>query len=593
MISLDQLRNLKLSELTDEARSWSAVSNRSYASRDRVTDEIAPGLSMTQVGDASFWAIAGLGRLSNNYQYIYTECGLIAAALTGLAEELAPLQRNLLNALQDAKQAGFEVYDDGSVRYPETGSGDTQVQGGTAAGKTDFVGQALGNAVAMTTGNRNAVVAQEIADTIASALSQATEIDEQYAKAIRRLQAAEGLDVTESTWADVSGDTAAVHGAADDVLKDGIPTDRSPAERKDWWNGLSKEEQTEYLAVYPDVIGNLDGIPAVSRDEANRLYLPQLMGKLEAQGDEASMTKLDGLRGINDQLGAGGQPPMLLLGVGDQGNGRAIVSFGDPDTSKNVSAYVPGLGTKLDGGFADGTVKRARDTAVGAREIDPSSASIVWLGYDAPQGADVAGTGDAQRGAPAYQSFMGALATTNENADPHLTAIGHSYGSLTVGTASQQPGGMPDVDDYILLGSPGVGVDHAEDLGVGKQHVFVGAAENDLVSKAPSKGSVAGGVIGGAGGFLLGGPGGAVVGAGAGAELGDLGDDDNWFGKDPASEAFGATRFRTEDGPNAFTQWTLEAHSNYFNPEKDQMSADSIANIVAGNPGGITPEARR
>jgi hypothetical protein len=284
---------------------------------------------------------------------------------------------------------------------------------------------------------------------------------------------------------------------------------------------------------------------------------------------------------------------MFLLGVGDEGNGRAIISYGDPDTSRNVSAYAPGLSTKLDESFADGTVKRARDTAIGAREIDPSSASIIWLGYDAPLGADVATRDDAQRGAPAYQDFMSGLATTHENKDLHLTAIGHSYGSLTVGTASQQGGGMPDVDDYILLGSPGVGVDHAEDMGVGKQHVFVGAADNDLVTKAPSKGSIMGGMVGGTVGFFAGGPPGAVVGAGVGADLGDPGDDDNWFGKDPASEAFGATRFRTEDGPNAFTHFTLEAHSNYFNPEKDQMSADSIANIVAGNPGGITPEARR
>ncbi|WP_369364023.1 alpha/beta hydrolase [Streptomyces sp. CG4] len=593
MIPLSQLRDLKLSDLTDEAHGWATISNSAYASRGRVTNEISADLSATQIGDASFWALVRLGRLSNNYQYIYTECGLISAALTGLAEELAPLQQKLLNALAEAKHEGFDVNDDGSVRYPESSRDDTFLPGDTVTGNSGFLNQAVGEAAATTNPNPHAVVAQGIADTIASALSQATEIDDQYAQTLRRLKAAEGLDVTDATWADVSRDTTAVHGAVDDVLKRNIPTDQSPADRKKWWNGLSEEERREYLAVYPDTIGNLDGIPAGSRDEANRLYLPQLMGKLEEQGDEASMTKLDGLRKIDDQLRAGRQPPMFLLGVGDQGNGRAIVSFGDPDTSQNVSAYVPGLGTKLDGDFADGTVKRARDTAVGAREINPSSASIVWLGYDAPQSADVAFTDDAKRGAPAYQKFMSGLAATNDNADPHLTAIGHSYGSLTVGTASQQPGGMPDVDDYILLGSPGVGVDHAEDLGVGKQHVFVGAAENDLVSKAPSKGAVAGGFVGGGIGLVTGGLGGALEGATVGAELGDPDHDDNWFGKDPASDEFGATRFRTEPGPNAFTHFTMEAHSNYFNPEKDQMSADSIANIVAGNPGGITPEARR
>ncbi|MCF0089143.1 MULTISPECIES: alpha/beta hydrolase [unclassified Streptomyces] len=593
MLSLDQLRDLKLSQLTEQAREWADISNRAYASRERVTKEIVSDLSETQKSEASFFAVVRLGRLANNYQYIHTECGLVAASLNGLAEELAPLQRTLLNALDDAKQAGFEVFDDGSVRYPAAKAGDTELLGDTVSGNSGFFSQAMGSATALATQNPNALRAQGIADAIAGALSQATEIDEQYAQALRRLKAEEGLNVTESTWADVSGDATAVHSAADDVLKENIPTDRPQAERKEWWDNLSDAERVEYLAVYPDVIGNLDGIPAVARDEANRLYLPQLMGKLETQGDDASLTKLDGLRKIDEQLRSGGQPPMFLLGVGDEGNGRAIVSFGNPDTSRNVSAYVPGLGTQLDSGFGDGTVKRARDTAVGAQGIDPSSASIVWLGYDAPLGADVATEDDAQRGAPAYQRFMSGIATTHENKDLHLTAIGHSYGSLTVGTAGHQQGGMPDVDDYILLGSPGVGVDHAEDLGVGKHHVFVGAADNDLVTKAPSKGSVAGGVVGGTAGFITGGLPGAVIGAGVGADLGDPGDDDNWFGKDPASESFGATRFRTEDGPNAFTHFNLEAHSNYFNPEKDQMSADSIANIVAGNPGGIVPEVPR
>ncbi len=233
--------------------------------------------------------------------------------------------------------------------------------------------------------------------------------------------------------------------------------------------------------IAPDLIGSLDGIPATTRDEANRTYLPVLIAELaQRTGDDDAQTKLDALRMIQDKLNQPSHPPMYLLGIGEEGNGRAIVSYGNPDTSKNVSAYVPGLGTKLDGEFVKDTMKRARDTAIGARRQDPSSASIVWLGYDAPQHVDVMSTGDAERGAPAYNSFMGGLQATNQNGEhAHLTAIGHSYGSLTVGTAARQSGGIPGVDDVILLGSPGVSVDKAEDLGVGKDHVFVGAAEND------------------------------------------------------------------------------------------------------------------
>ncbi|MFF3318189.1 alpha/beta hydrolase [Streptomyces sp. NPDC003035] len=595
MLSIQELKDLKLTELTEAGEGWGDVSKRAYESRRQIDSGVVPKLTDVTKGMSTIAAAVRLGRLSRNYQYIHTECGLVQFALNGLAQELAAPQRKLVNALEDAKHLGFTVHPDGSVSYPAAGPevAGQKPQGDTVKGTSGFFSGVMADVAAMTNLNPNAAKAQDIADTIGDALAEARRIDAEYANAVRRLKAEQGLDVTENTWADVNRDSQAVHGAADDVFKDDIPTGKSPAERKEWWDGLSQDDKIAYMAAYPDTIGNLDGIPAVARDEANRNYMPQLMGQLSERGGEDAETKLAGLRKIDEQLRAGGQPPMYLLGVGDQGNGRAIVAYGNPDTSRNVSAYVPGLSTKLDEEFAGGTLKRARDTAIGAQEIDPSSASIVWLGYDAPLSVDVMTENDAANGAPAYQSFMGGLAATNDYADPHITAIGHSYGSLTVGTASQQPGGMPDVDDYILLGSPGVGVDRAEDLGVGKQHVFVGAAENDIVTKLPSGGSVVGGVIGGAGGFLVGGPAGALVGAGVGADLGDLGDDDVWFGKDPASEAFGATRFRTEEGPNALTNLTLEAHSNYFDPQKDQMSADSIANIVAGNPGGITPEARR
>jgi hypothetical protein len=171
---------------------------------------------------------------------------------------------------------------------------------------------------------------------------------------------------------------------------------------------------------------------------------------------------------------------------------------------------------------------------------------------------------------------MEGLQATNENKDPHMTAIGHSYGSLTVGTASRQDGGIPGADDIILLGSPGTGVDKAEDLGVGKEHVFVGAAENDPVTKLPSKQQSVAGFMG----LLVGGPPAAYV----AGDIADQGDDDLYFGKDPASEAFGARRFQVDDGPRpVLDHGGFDAHSQYFTPNKDAVSAENIAQIVAGD----------
>ncbi|WP_030346384.1 alpha/beta hydrolase [Streptomyces californicus] len=369
-------------------------------------------------------------------------------------------------------------------------------------------------------------------------------------------------------------------------LSERIPLTATPAGRKAWWHGLSQEERERYIELVPERIGNLDGIPVLARDAANRRNLPALIDKLEGVDTDKARDQLAGLREIQRQLDEDGKPPMYLIGIGDEGNGRAIVSFGDPDASRHVSAYVPGLNTSLDEEFAKNDIGRARDTAIGAQGYDESTASIVWLGYDAPQLPDkdgaagyfaVMGTGRAEKGGAAYRDFMDGISVTNRNEDPHLTAIGHSYGSRTVGAAAARPGGIPGVDDIILVGSPGVGVDHAVDLGVGSAHVFVGAAANDPVTKLPSKTQV---VVGGVG-LVLGGPGGAYL----AGDLADPGDDDLWFGKDPASEAFGARRFPVADGPPLVGGGgiSLDSHSNYFSPERDAVSADSIALIVSGN----------
>ncbi|MBM7436647.1 alpha/beta hydrolase [Streptomyces sp. HB132] len=547
------------------------------------------GLRDTQEGEAARAAVARLRQLGRNFQYVYTECGLLRTTLNSLAHEMKTQQRVLREALDDAAALRFTVHADGTVTYPTGGEGlvdGAPLPGGTA---TSSGPPGLVPPSGLVAPNPNVAKAQDIADRVTGAVRAAAEIDWRYAGILRRLKAEEGLKVPDSTWKDAAGDAAEVRDAAGAYLKDAIPHDASPAERRDWWAGLTQEHREEYLAVYPDQIGNLDGIPALVRDAANRDNLQLLIGKLEGRDDEKSATQLAGLREIDRQLGAGaqpGEPPMFLLGISDEGNGRAIVSYGNPDTAKNVAAYVPGLNTSLDEGFAKNDLKHARDTAIATRDIDSSSAMVAWLGYDAPQLLDgkdslaVMGDERAEAGGRSLNGFMEGLAASNENDDPHMVAIGHSYGSRTVGAATQQDGGIPGVDDIVLVGSPGVGVDHAEDLGVGQSHVFVGAAENDLVTKTPSKLQGNMGVAAGPIGYIAGG-------------LMDRGDDDLWFGKDPASEAFGARRFQASPGPSVLTGG-FEAHSLYFDRNGDNsLSSDSVALIVAGKADKINMEEPR
>ncbi|MBD0742002.1 alpha/beta hydrolase [Streptomyces sp. CBMA152] len=612
MLTWQQLHDLKCAELLDAADGWGAVSTQADAARTRISGEMIHGLEATQKGMAAPAAIDRLRRLDRNYDYIHTECGLVRTTVNSLVYELIGFQGQLKDALDDAASLGFTVAADGSVSYPAGGQNVVTNQpnpGGSVTADTPILSRppTLNTPhPGLADPNPNRAKAQDIADRIRRVLTAARQADEHFSSALNKLKAEPGLDVTDATWKDAAADLAAVRQISGDRLKKTIPTSGTPAERHDWWTHLSPSQRDEYLALCPDIIGNLDGIPAVARDKANRDNLELLIGKLSGVDDGAAQAKLAGLRSIDEQLRAvpaPGVPPMYLLGIGDQGNGRAIVAFGNPDTSKNVSAYVPGFSTSLDESFARNDIDRARATAKGAGFYDPSSASIVWLGYDAPQfdavkfleinkmaeNFEVMGDHDAKVGASAYNQFMAGISTTHEPGDRHITAIGHSYGSLTVGLAAQQHGGIPGADDIILVGSPGTEAKTADDLGVGRDHVYVGAAKNDIVTQLPSKGEVSGSslitqlerpLIGG---YL----------ADKLKEAMDGGPDQLYFGTDPASHEFGAKRFATGDGPPLIDGGKLKglelpspdvsAHSHYFDPNKDPESARNIAKIVSGN----------
>ncbi|MER6105361.1 alpha/beta hydrolase [Streptomyces sp. NPDC001832] len=640
-LTWQRLRDLNLSELTDAADGWRAASSFADAARERVDGDMSGKLTKTQDSESARAAVKRLKRLSENYHYVRTETGLIRGALDGLATELSAPQRRLRDALDDAASLGYTVNDNGSIDYPAGGKNEMtgdMIPGGSVMGNNGLIGAGnpglyrdangmLGPALGpggpeLKSPNPHRAKAQDVADRLAHAMREAHEIDERYSSALNKLKAAPGLTVDTKTWADVALDADAVSQAAHNYLEKHLPLDKTPAERKEWWDHLGKEQRAEYISAFPELIGNLDGIPALARDEANRENLQMLIGQLDGKRDDASRDMLGGLKKIQEKLEKGSEPPMYLLGIGGEGNGRAIIAYGNPDTADNVSAYVPGLGTKLDAEFADGTVNRALQTALGAQEADPSSrtSSIVWLGYDAPQatpsdlasGRSVMFTNDAEAGAPDYNAFMEGISATHEGGDPRVTAIGHSYGSLTVGLAAQEEGGIPGADDIILVGSPGTGADNAQDLNVGKGHVFVGAADNDIVTKLPNheeaSGMATGAAGGGSAGFVLGagiaGPPGAVIGGGAGAIVGGIGGymaqnaqtdpSEHWFGTDPASRDFGATRFMVDDGSTIVEdRGEMSAHSNYFNPDKDQASADNIAKIVVGKSGKIILETPR
>jgi hypothetical protein len=484
-----------------------------------------------------------------------TELDLIGGVLREGAEAFLLARSKLLDALDEARANGLTVGGDGSVSWPPPSPADRH--------DPDYDTPRKG---------------REIADRISAALAEADHADrttaERLAHYTANARSGAGLDGATATTDLAASISPFGH---ENLLARGMPDDKaSPTEVNSWWNGLTEDEQQRLVRDHPDLVGNRDGIPAAARDQANRILLPRLIDQYERmpRRSEDDQTKLDGFRKIQARLrqedGLRKEPHAYLLGIGTEGQGRAVVSFGNPDTADDVVAYVPGLGTKVgDVGGKDGN--RAKALWESAHNADPSRkvASIAWLGYDAPQlkGVDteslmVAGKGRGQQGGEAYDRFLTGIRASHEGTQPHVTALGHSYGSFTVGQAAQRPGGVP-ADDVVLVGSPGTGAQHASQLGVGADHVWVGAARNDPVTHLPSRAEAAG--------IPLGLPGVAIGHAIDPHEL--------WFGQDPSSEEFGAHRFDVADGS------VKSSHSDYWNSGSGREGASlrNLGRIVTGH----------
>jgi hypothetical protein len=247
---------------------------------------------------------------------------------------------------------------------------------------------------------------------------------------------------------------------------DGTP----PEEVRRWWDRLGAGERAWLLAYRPEVIGGLDGVPVAVRDAANRLVLNRLL--VSTSDDRARR----GLAALAARLERSEPARAYLLGVDAAGDGRAIVAVGDPDTAGHVLTYVPGAGSHL--GKLDRLIGHA-DRLAGAAD---GAAVVLWLGYDAPDGLDATGVGAARDGAGALDRFQDGLRATATGERAHHTVLGHSYGSLVVGTAAHERG--LTADDLVFVGSPGVGVDRAGDLGVPGTHVWSCTARYDAIRLA-------------------------------------------------------------------------------------------------------------
>ena len=400
--------------------------------------------------------------------------------------------------------------------------------------------------------------------------------DAQFADLVERFPA---VAVTLMRPADLSADPRFATLAAAAAIDSGL--DRVTAVAKAFAD-LAATDQAMLARLYPWLVGNLDGAPVWARDRANRTVLqgtiaelPAAIAAAEQRLDEiargitsrrgaaewqAASAYLDGLRGrlamlevVQTELAASREYRLMLLDT--EMPGRAAIAIGDVDTADHVVVIVPGFSAAvtnylplvIDDAFR---VEHRGADVLRARGGAETVAAVAWIGYHAPMAADVLFDGDARRGGEQLTATLGGIEASRNavGGEVHLTVVGHSYGSLVAGYAARADA---PIDDLVVIGSPGVGVQTVEDLGLLADHVFVGVAGGDFIGES------------------------------------------GYFSRTPDSDYFGATVFQTDGGDHPLAdEQTLPAtgHSQYYREGTESLW--NIVSVATGRYGAITVEGR-
>lgn len=342
----------------------------------------------------------------------------------------------------------------------------------------------------------------------------------------------------------------------------GLPSPgTAPARVRGWWAALTTDEQHRLVDRLPRQLGVLDGLPAQARSNANGQVLDRDITALLALGvrTEGQQRRLDTCLAVRERLRhlrarrdpLTGRPLTVQLLVFEpaafDGDGRVAVGIGDVGTADHVAVLVPGMGAtvRADIGALTDDALRVR-TLSRRRSSAARTATVAWLGYDAPGLPSAVSDAAAERGSDLLAADLRGLQAARDSL-PHLTVVGHSYGSTTAGTSLRDH--RTGVDDVVLLGSPGANVERAAELRVPSGHVFVGSSSRDPVS------------------YL------------------------DHFGADPTHRAFGALRFQAEDLTR--NPWMLDFadHSKYYAPRTESLS--NVVRVVVGDYDSVRPAAYR
>ncbi|CCQ14193.1 putative uncharacterized protein [Rhodococcus sp. AW25M09] len=469
MVALDDVRSWDSSSLMaasdDLMRRWRelAVVHASW------TDEVVADGWVGPAADAAREAIRGV---RSDLRGASAELLRVATCIAEASIDMASLLAALHAVEQDATEARFGVGSDGSV--------------------TDSVASySVALADVWSTMRDRHRLREELAERISQLVRMATAFDDALA---RRLADAK-LPATFVASAVVAS----------------VPREATPAANSAFWSALSPAARTRLIVEQPERIGNLDGLPARVRDSANRRVLAaerlrlraaetELRKELEDNvfggifidadaGLQQTRMRLASLDAIESTLAQGARQ-LLVLDNSSYEETMAAVAVGDVDTATHVAVFVPGLGSTVHGDLEryDGDIEGLKLAAQQLLPRGPAEnvAAVTWMNYQAPQlgwnlldpDRSVVSGLAAQAGSGRLVPFLDGLDAARID-DPHLSVLGHSYGSLTAASALQEGTG---VDDFVALGSPGLGTPTVADLELPAGHVFVAEATGDVVA---------------------------------------------------------------------------------------------------------------
>ncbi|WP_370945349.1 alpha/beta hydrolase [Amycolatopsis sp. cg5] len=349
----------------------------------------------------------------------------------------------------------------------------------------------------------------ELLDRVEQILRRATDVDADFAAILTRAMRGEITEQNANTLAQAADAGTRQSGLS--II--GPPGGGTPGDNKAWWDSLSDTAKATILRDAPDLVRNLDGIPVADRDSANRAVLQREISKLEREATELSRAnpndprsphqtdwpgkekldeiagKLNGLHNIENRLNHPGlgQQQAFLIGLDVQGDGKAIVSSGNPDAARNVATYVPGTGAEL-AKISSEMERSDRMVDEAMRADSPSTAVISWVGYDAPDDVvpNAMSSDYADNAKKDLDRFQDGLRVTHHGDPSHNTMVGHSYGTTVIGHAARDE--HLAVDDIVFVASPGVGVNHASELGLPAERVHSTVDAHDPIQLAPVHG---------------------------------------------------------------------------------------------------------